>query len=100
MSTGTNATGVGGTTDDYTDEALRERFDTVVLTTNPKNNKRLHLPDGDEPMCDTHFRRGELIEKSIDVYPLGWSEWCQRCLDALETSDNEPEVVDADEVDW
>jgi hypothetical protein len=100
MTTTTPETRKSDTTPDYTEETLRERFDSVVVSTNPKSNKKAHLPDGDEPMCDSHLHRGKWIEKPVEVFPPGWQEWCERCLDRLREEDNEPEIVDADEVDW
>jgi hypothetical protein len=82
----------------YTDEELRERFEHVVLTTNPKSGKRVHVSDDGGPLCDAPLNGAEWIEKPLEVYPPKWHEWCVACLDRLR--DRDIHSRDAEEIEW
>ena len=63
-------------------EAIWEQFDRFITTRGShKPGCGLHLPDGDEPQCDTHVASSNRwTTKPSAVYPVGYRDVCRRCL--------------------
>lgn len=71
---------------EYSNEALRERFDHVVVSSSGKSTKSLHIPDGDEaePLCGVIAVTKNWILKPVEVYPSpDYYEYCDRCREIL-----------------
>lgn len=88
-------------TADYSNAALRDRFEEVVVSTSPKSSKVLHLPDGDdvEPLCGTVPVKKSWRRKEVEVYPSAdWYSYCDRCRDLLREDDRVGDAIMED--DW
>lgn len=76
---------------------IREEYGEVVVSTNSKSSKSLHIPEGSgeepRPLCGKPLQRKEWRRKSVDVYPPGWFSWCQSCQEELRESE-ESEATD------
>lgn len=90
-----------GTTTSNTTDSLRDQFDTVVISRNSKSGKRLHIPSGDGPLCDTQLGSSrEWTRKPVDAYPPGWHKWCSRCKERLNEEDEKPTIGNALSSEW
>lgn len=76
------------------ERALRERFDVIVRVKVKHAANKLHLPDHSideiESLCglkDNNRSVRELEEKDLDVYPVGYRDFCSQCLGVLEALD-------------
>lgn len=98
MSTNSDTpTGSNTAPTDHTEQALRERFPEIVVSTSSKSDKRLHIPDSDnvEPLCDVCLMSKSWTLKPVVVYPPGFREYCGRCREALREDDRQQSAAQA-----
>jgi len=72
-------------------EQLRERFTTVLVTTN-NTERTMHIPveDSKTPLCERrkpdkdnqgqYHECGHWVPKELVVFPKGWNDWCKGCV--------------------
>lgn len=74
---------------DYVKRRMREELDTVLIRGSSMNSKanstyteKLHIPDGETPLCSTAVKKEQIpwVEKDMAVYPPGHKSLCERCL--------------------
>lgn len=68
------------TVTDTLEDQIRESIDTFVVSSKGGNaDAKLHIPNGNGPLCKTKTREKEWTTKSTAVYPKGHKDICQYC---------------------
>lgn len=66
---------------------IRQEYSEVIVSTSSKSSKRMHLPSDNgkvEPRCDRALNGKSWRVKDLAVYPPGWHDFCQSCMDKVE----------------
>jgi len=66
---------------DIDPEQLRDEINIVLVTSKRHGSKnRLHIPNDGEPVCNSSTHKSSYVEKPVEVYPLGYMQWCEKCV--------------------
>lgn len=74
------------TTNDEVDAYVRERVETIVITSCNNSSRMLHMRADSseiEPVCSTITRRGDWTDKPLAVYPPCYHPICPDCVELL-----------------
>lgn len=80
---------------------LREEHSQIVVASGSSGNTRkLHIPENGEPACNAELTgkvangsdKRDWRTKDVAVFPLGYNEWCENCVEDWRQTDDKREV--------
>lgn len=78
---------MGEARDAGTPEGVEE---LIVRSGQGGRDRKFYIPardGGTDTLCQISKKSNNLYRKSCDVYPPGWFEWCDRCLEVFDRAE-------------